>query len=263
MSAKLITLTTDFGLRDGYVAAMKGAILSCSPELVLIDVTHEIPPGEIAAAAYVLRQATACFPAGTLHLVVVDPGVGSERRGVACQCGPQLYVAPDNGVLSAVLESEASLRAHVISRPALWRKGPSPVFHGRDIFGPVAAHLASGGALEDVGEAIDPATLIRTPWPEPHAQGDTWTGAVIYVDHFGNLVTNLALEPGLLLLGSVEIAGRAVALARTYSDVANGELIALRGSSGLLEIACNGGNAAEMLGAEPGHVITFRAQRRS
>ena len=126
MSAQRITLTTDFGLRDGYVAAMKGAILSCNAELLLIDVTHEIPPGEIAAAAYVLRQATSFFPAGTVHLVVVDPGVGSERRGVACQCGSQLYVAPDNGVLSAVLEPEASVRAHLISRPELWRKDPSP-----------------------------------------------------------------------------------------------------------------------------------------
>ncbi len=263
MSANLITLTTDFGLRDGYVAAMKGAILSCSPGLVLIDVTHEIPPGEIAAAACVLRQATSFFPAGTVHLVVVDPGVGSERRGVACECGSQLYVAPDNGVLSAVLEPEASLHAHVISRPALWRKDPSPVFHGRDIFGPVAAYLAGGGALDDVGEAIDPATLVRTPWPEPRAQGETWTGAVIYVDHFGNLVTNLGLEPGSVPRGSVEIAGRAIALARTYSDVADGELVALRGSSGLLEIACNGGDAAGILGAVPGHVVTFRAQRRS
>ncbi len=263
MSAKLITLTTDFGLRDGYVAAMKGAILSCNAELLLIDVTHEIPPGEIAAAAYVLRQATSFFPAGAVHLVVVDPGVGSERRGVACRCGSQLYVAPDNGVLSAVLEPAASLRAHLISRRELWRKDPSPVFHGRDIFGPVAAHLAAGGELDDVGEAIDPASLVRIAWPEPQLQGETWTGAVIYVDRFGNLVTNLALEPDWAPRGGVEITGREIAVARTYSDVADGELVALRGSSGLLEIACNGGSAAGILGAEAGHVVTLRAQRRS
>jgi len=263
MSANLITLTTDFGLRDGYVAAMKGAILSSSPELRLIDVTHELPPGGIAAAAYVLRQAAPFFPAGTVHLVVVDPGVGSGRRGVACRCGSQLYVAPDNGVLSAVLESEPPLRAHEISRPQLWRKDPSPVFHGRDVFGPVAAHLAGGGDLGEVGEAIDPASLIRAPWPEPRLQGDVWTGAVIYVDRFGNLVTSVPLEPGSTGAGSVEIGDRRLELARTYSDVPDGELLALRGSSGLLEIACNGGSAARMLGAKPGHVITFRAQPRS
>lgn len=263
MNAKLITLTTDFGLRDAYVAVMKGAILSRAPEVRIVDVTHEIPPGDIASAAYVLRQAAGFFPTGTVHLVVVDPGVGSERRAIACECGPHLYVAPDNGVLTAVLHANPPVRTHLISRHELWRKQPSPVFHGRDIFGPVAAHLASGRRLDDVGDAIDPDTLLRLPWPEPRLEGDEWTGAVIYVDRFGNLVTNLPLEAGAVLAGTVETGGRCFTLARTYSDVRKGELVALRGSSGLLEIACNGGSAAGVLGASPGHMVTFRVQRRS
>jgi S-adenosylmethionine hydrolase len=259
----LITLTTDFGLRDGYVAAMKGAILSRAPAVLLVDVTHEIPPGAIGAAAYVLRQATGYFPDGTIHLAVVDPGVGSGRRGIVCKCGSQLYVAPDNGVLAAVLDTQPPVRTHSITRSELWRPDPSPVFHGRDIFGPVAAHLASGGRIEDVGDAIDPASLVGCPWPRPSMQGEEWKGAVIYVDRFGNLVTNLPLEPGRSLEGSAEIDGRRCPLARTYSEVSEGELVALRGSSGLLEIACHAGNAARILGAEPGHVVTFRVQTRS
>jgi S-adenosylmethionine hydrolase len=232
MRGEVITLLTDFGLRDGYVAAMKGAILSRCPTCRLVDVTHEIPPGDISAAAYVLRQAAGFFPKGTVHLAVVDPGVGSERRGIACEAGDQCFVAPDNGVLTAVLDPSLPVRAHVISRPGLWRDDPSPVFHGRDIFGPVAAHLAAGGRLEDLGEAADPSGLVRTPWPVPHLQGAEWPGEVIYVDRFGNLVTNLPLEAGSQMSGCVRVSDQ----------------------------ECNGGSAAQVLGGGRGLAVTFRVE---
>ena len=263
MSEGLITVLTDFGTRDGYVAAMKGAILSRFALARIVDVTHEVPPGAISVAAYVLRQAAPTFPSGTVHLVVVDPGVGSERRAVACEIGAHLYVAPDNGGLGAVLEFAPLRRAHVLTRGKLWHAEVSPVFHGRDVFGPVAAHLAAGGPLEEVGDAIDAESLLRTPWPAPRTEGSDWVGSVIYVDRFGNLVTNLALDADTILAGSALVEKTEVPAARTYSDVAEGKLLALRGSSGLLEIARNRGSAAEGLGVNLGTVVTFRTNRRS
>lgn len=257
-----VTLLTDFGLRDGYVAAMKGAMLRRVPELRFVDISHEIPPGAIAPAAYVLRQAAPFFPQGTVHLVVVDPGVGGPRRGVACRIGEQLYVAPDNGVLGQVLALEAPIEAHEILSPLAGDPEPSPVFHGRDLFGPVAARLAAGGSFADVGPEVDPATLLRPGWPEPERECDGWTAVVIHVDRFGNLVTNLELPDGAPQ-GVAELCGHRLPLARTYSEVPEGALLALRGSTGLLEIARNGASAADLLGAAPGLVVAFRVHERS
>ncbi len=263
MSAVCITLLTDFGLRDAYVAAMKGVILTRCADARLVDVTHEIAPGDIAAAAYVLRQAAPYFPKGSVHLVVVDPGVGSKRRGIACEAGGQRFVAPDNGVLAAVLKLYPPTRVHRLSNAELWRAEPSAVFHGRDVFGPVAAHLAAGGSFESVGEALDPAQLEQRAWPEPRREGDAWRGEVIYIDRFGNLVTNLPLDGALPAVGEVQIGTRRVPWVRTYSDVPEGTLLALRGSSNLLEIACNRGSAAERLQGTRGLVVTFRAHSGS
>lgn len=257
MSRPTVTLLTDFGLRDGYVAAVKGVLLSRCPEVRLVDVSHEIPPGAIATAAFVLGQAVPYFPAGTVHLAVVDPGVGSVRRAVACEVGTQRFVAPDNGLLSRVLDG-GPLRAFELREPQLWRDEVSAVFHGRDVFGPVAAHLAAGGALERVGPPLDPATLVRLEWPEPTPRDREFVARIVHVDRFGNLVTSLRIagEPARTCV--VEVAGRTIPVRRTYSDVESGELLALRGSSGLLEIAANGASAAELLGVGPGDVVTWR-----
>jgi S-adenosylmethionine hydrolase len=254
--SRVVTLLTDFGTRDGYVAAVKGVLLARCPGAILVDVTHAIPPGDVAAAAFVLAQAAPHFAAGTVHLVVVDPGVGSDRRAIACAIGAQLYVAPDNGVLTRVLEAEESPRAHEISRQALRLASVSNVFHGRDLFAPAAAHLASGAPLAALGPALPGASLVRAAWPEPRLEADGGEGQVIYVDRFGNLVTNLPLDPRAAQ-GVATVAGREVPVRRTYSDVAPGALVAVRGSSGLLEIARNRGSAADALGVGPGDVVTW------
>jgi hypothetical protein len=254
-----VTLLTDFGLADGYVGAVKGRLLRLAPRVSLVDLTHEIPPGAVEVAAFVLAQAAPEFPEGTVHLVVVDPGVGSARRGVALEADGQRYVAPDNGVLSRVVASARVRWLRAIGPRWMDAPGVSSVFHGRDVFAPVAAHLATRGAIREVGPEADPASLTLARLPEPEVVGGGLRGEVIHVDRFGNLVTNLPLSFSHPR-ASVELPdGRALPVSRTYSDVDSGELVALRGSGGLLEIACRDGSAAERLGARSGLVITLRA----
>ena len=159
----VVTLLTDFGLRDGYVAAVKGKLLAREPDLRIVDISHEIPPGDIDAAAYVLLQAAPHFAADTVHLVVVDPGVGGERRGLAARLGPHFFVAPDNGVLSRVLELSAASAVHEISSDEVVAGAASPVFHGRDVFAPAAAFLAGGGAIASLGSPLPSDSLVRIP----------------------------------------------------------------------------------------------------
>lgn len=257
MSAPIVTLTTDFGLADGYVAAMKGVLLSRCPAARLVDVSHEIAPGAIAAAAFVLGQAAFHFPAGTVHLVVVDPGVGSARRGLACEIDGHRFVCPDNGLLHWAARGR-SVRAFALERPERWRAEPSAVFHGRDVFAPVAAFLACGGELAELGGELAGDSLVELALPPPARAGEGSSATVVHVDRFGNLITDLRVDASLAGRARVEIADRTVPFARTYSDVEPGELVALRGSSGLLEVACNGGSAARVLGAAVGLVIILR-----
>ena len=255
-----ITLTTDFGTRDGYVAALKGSVLRRAPDALLIDVSHEIEPGAIASGAFVLSQAAPHFPPGSVHLAVVDPGVGTARRGLAAEIGPQRFVAPDNGLLTPFLdEPGVALRVHELTRPELWNDVVSPVFHARDVFGPVAGHLATGAPLADVGPALDPASLVRLPEAQVQSEDGARVGAVVHVDRFGNLVTNLRLDPGDVRGARVEAAGRTFTLVRVYADVSEGELTALVGSSGRVEVACRGGSAADLLGIGRGSVVVLRA----
>ncbi len=258
-AAPICTLLTDFGEHDGYLGAMKGRLLRLAPGVVLVDLTHQIPPGAIEVGCFVLGQAAPEFPEGTVHLAVVDPGVGSVRRGVAVEIDGQRYVAPDNGLLSAVLGAARETRVHVIGPRWLEAPGVSPVFHGRDVFAPVAAHLAAGGEAAAVGPPAEPASLVRLTLPRPQSGGDALRGEVVHVDRFGNLVTNLAVAPSWAG-ARVELAdGRVLPFARTYADVAPGTLLALRGSSGLLEIAQRDGSAARALGAGRGLVVLLRA----
>jgi S-adenosylmethionine hydrolase len=250
-----IALLTDFGDQDPYVGAMKGAILTVCPEATLVDVLHEVPAHDVEAGARALDAAYRHFPEGTVFVAVVDPGVGSERRAIAVGAGPWLFVGPDNGIFTCVLDAHPTARVHLLANPLLAREPTSPVFHGRDLFGPSAARLARGLPLEEVGPVLaDPVKLAS---PEKTRRDDGWQGAVAHVDRFGNLITNI-VAGDLETLGAadsppvVEVGAKTVPLVRTYSDVAPGCPCALVGSSGRLEVAANRRSAADLLGASVG-----------
>lgn len=258
----IVTLTTDFGGSDGYVGAVKGVILARFRKAQLVDLAHDLAPGDVRAASDVLARATPLFPPRSVHLAVVDPGVGTARRGLALLHGGQLYVGPDNGIFAGVLAQPGAPLVWALENWGLWRDAVSPVFHGRDVFGPVAAHLASGGDPRDVGPAVDPAGLARLELPVAVSRGDALEGQVVHVDRFGNLITNLT-APEAAGAASVELADRRLPLSRTYADAAPGALLALVGSSGKIEIAANGASAAAALGAGAGLVVILRAPRES
>jgi S-adenosylmethionine hydrolase len=252
MSARrpLITLLSDFGSRDAYVAAMKGVILGINPEVRLVDLTHEIPPHDITAAAFVLAEAAPFFPERTIHLAVVDPGVGSARRGLAAQARGQFCLGPDNGLFHFLFRDAPDLAIVSLENPAYFLPKVSATFHGRDIFAPVAAHLSRGLDLEKLGPAITDPVLL--PVPEPVFGDDLVDGEIFYVDRFGNLVSNINwhrmsewLDGGEFRLHIGRLALNR--LSRTYADAARGEVLALEGSHGYLEIACNHDNAANRL----------------
>ncbi len=252
----LLTLTTDFGTRDAYVAAMKGVVLSLCPEARLVDVTHEVAPQDVMEAAFVLRGAVPFFPKDTVHLVVVDPGVGTARRPVALRHQGQWFVGPDNGLFTLVLDEAAPEAAVVLEDKRFWRsEAPAATFHGRDIFAPAAAHLAAGTPLGALGPPAGPLEPLRWALPITDAQGIQ--GWVVHVDRFGNAITNI--PRGLLERHRCGrpvkcYAGNAVlgAIQPTYGAVASGEPLLLFGSHGFLEIAVSSGNAAELLGIGKG-----------
>jgi S-adenosyl-L-methionine hydrolase (adenosine-forming) len=258
----VIALLTDFGLRDHYVGAMKGAILAVCPEATLVDVTHEVPVHDVEAGALALDASYRHFPPGTVFVAVVDPGVGSERRPLASAAGGWLFVGPDNGLFTYVLEAHPGARVHLLANTALFRQPVSAVFHGRDLFGPVAGRLACGLALEKVGPPLmDP---VRLEQPPKSRTDEGWEGAVLRPDRFGNLTTNL-LEADLATLAGGTLEGLEVRLGadtlpivRTYSDVAPGRACALVGSSGRLEIAVRLGRADALPGAAKGAPVLVR-----
>jgi len=276
---RIITLTTDFGLRDGFVGAMKGVILSINPNATIVDISHEIAPQNVEEGAIVFAAAVRYFPADAIHVVVVDPGVGSARRALAVQRGQTIYVAPDNGVLSLALDWRAEVGSwqsdmpspitaqpspfHTVelTRAEFWLPRVSSTFHGRDIFAPVAAHLSLGVPLEAVGEPTREMMRLESSMPAQNADG-TIVGRVIHVDRFGNLLTNIPVE---MLKGKglaetvVRVADREIReLKRAYAEGARGEAIALISSSGLLEIAVRDGNAAQELRLGVGTILTVR-----
>jgi S-adenosylmethionine hydrolase len=256
MSQPIITLITDFGQTDSYVGAMKGVILGICPEAALVDISHEIRPQAVQQAAYVLSTATPYFPAGSVHLAVVDPGVGTERRPVVVQTESALYVAPDNGLLSLVLKGEGARAAVHLTEPRYGLSQVSATFHGRDIFAPAAAHLACGTAPSEMGEPFSPSELISLPMLEPQLRPDGhWEGTILHIDHFGNLVTNVRISNATSLLVVVVKGHRIETLRDTFGDVEPGELVTYTGSSGHLEIALRNGNAAAMLGMDIGDPI--------
>ena len=241
---RLLTLLSDFGLSDVYVGVMKGAIAQVNCSVSVVDLTHQIPPQNIAAARFCLMNAYPYFPAGTVHVAVVDPGVGTTRRAIAVEFAAGFLVGPDNGLFSGVLSQSPAVAAVELTNPLYWRtSSPAATFHGRDIFAPVGATLASGVPLDHLGRAIDPATLVQLAIPEYTQTNTGVAGCIQYVDHFGNLITNI---PGAYVQGktwSVVAAGLTIPGCKTYNDSPDKHAIALIGSHGWVEIAVNGGNA--------------------
>ena len=259
----VITLTTDFGTADPFVGLMKGVILSLAPQVTIVDLSHDVPPQDIAAGALVLDTVLGYFPRGTIHVGVVDPGVGSGRTPIALQTDEALFVGPDNGLFSAVLAHQQPCQAVALTNRRYHRHPVSATFHGRDIFAPVAAHLANGVALCDLGALIEP-TII--PLPEPWSVGDALELHVLRIDRFGNLITDLtaprfadwlngAPEANVALqVGNRWIKG----LVRTFTDVESGAVLAYFGSTDHLEIAVRDGHAAETLEATRETLIHLR-----
>ena len=247
-SSRIITLITDFGRQDVYVGVMKGAIATVNPKLKVIDLTHEIPPQNIVAARYCLLNAYPYFPVDTVHVAVVDPGVGSHRRGVAIAFNDGYLVCPDNGLCSGILEMRTAIAAVELTNSQYWRNSnPSQTFHGRDIFAPVGAHLASGVPLAALGTKIDPDSLVRFSLPALQIIDNQVIGCIQYIDHFGNLISNI---PGSLVSNKtwqVIVKEQIIPSGNTYSDVETGKTIALVGSHGWIEIAVNSGNACQKL----------------
>lgn len=244
-----ITLLTDFGTSDGYVAEVKGVLFSLAPQARILDLAHDLAPQDIMAARLAVARYWRRFPPGTVHMVVVDPGVGTERAALAVTSEGRMLVGPDNGVLSPAL---FSLDAEVVRLdvPA----DAAPTFHGRDVFAPAAAALAGGTDLAALGEPFTGALRLRTPSPR-HQSDRSVLGEVLTVDRFGNIITNLRPAGGG---GSVELGGLRVELARSYGHVPRASMLALIGSSGFVEIALREGNAARELGAARGMPVLWR-----
>jgi hypothetical protein len=245
----VITLLTDFGTADGYVAEMKGVLCGAAPDAVILDLSHDIGPQDVEMARLAVARYWQRFPAGTVHLVVVDPAVGSSRAALAAFSEGRFLVGPDNGVLSPALLVPTA-RAVQLPVPA----GAASTFHGRDVFAPAAAALARGAPLESLGSAFAEPSIRRTPEPVRDKDG-VLRGEVIAVDHFGNAVTNLVASRA----GNVEVAGRTLAVRRTYMDADTGEALGVVGSHGLIEIAVRDGHAASLLGITRGAEVRWRA----
>jgi S-adenosylmethionine hydrolase len=272
-SEATITLTTDFGLDDAYVAAMKGVILEINPGATIVDISHSIEPQSIRQGAFVFSTAYAYFPQDTVHLIVVDPGVGSQRRAIIIETDNAIFVAPDNGVLSYVVQAYTGkrsfratltklppeLQAFEITNPKYWRHPVSSTFHGRDIFAPVAAHISLGTPLNELGQAITSVSVFPLPQPQTDATGNL-IGHILHIDHFGNLITDVTsqdLPPGEY---SIQVAGHQIgSLSHSYEQSQG--LLALIGSSGRLEIALKGGNAARLLGSKLGDKLRITRRR--
>ena len=259
---RIITLTTDFGLRDPYQGAMKGAILSINPAATIIDISHLVASANVLEGAFVMRFACPYFHEGSIHVGVVDPGVGSERKAILIETGRYFFIGPDNGLLTLAANDDCVKRVIALENRRYFREEVSDTFHGRDIFGPVAAYLSRGIDPLEFGRPLDAASELGVPGP--HIDGSEVRGEVIYIDSFGNAVTNILGEE---IRNGVdfEISLKGVVLdgvKRTYSMAEKGSPLALVGSTGYLEIAVNQGNAARALGLSVGDRVTMRQLNR-
>lgn len=258
LSMGVVTLLTDFGLKDWFVGVMKGVMLDINPSLAIVDVTHAIPAGDIPAGAFALAAAFRYFPSGTIHVSVVDPGVGSQRLPIILQTEHYSFVGPDNGLLSLAASQDRIKSIYHISNPAYWLPSVSQTFHGRDIFAPVAAHLSKGVAPASFGPVRSECQRLSMPAPAP--ENGAWSGCIVYVDQFGNAVTNLAaaaVQAADLRRLRVRLPGHgpddtSLPVGAFYQSVQAGMPLALLGSTGYLEVAVNGGSAVKELGLRVG-----------
>ncbi len=268
----LISLTTDFGIQDSYVGIIKGVMLAIEPQLRWVDLTHDLPPQDLWAARFQLAIALPYLPLGTVHLAVIDPGVGSDRAAIAIEFDLGWLVGPNNGIFSGVLERFPARRAVRLSNPTYWRcPDPSYTFHGRDIFAPVAAHLARGITLAELGEPLDLRALVGLSLESDElgdeSDGET-RGRIQAIDRFGNAITTIAndrvsgsadvWEPKVAVTWCLRIKGLQIPGGKIYGDRPIGAPIALQGSHGWLEIAVNGGSAQAQLGIQVGDVVDLR-----
>lgn len=261
MKRPVITLLTDFGSADHYAGAMKGVLLGICPDAQLVDISHEIAPYAIAEAAFTLSQAWTCFPEGTVHLAVVDPGVGSARKPILVEAGGHYFVGPDNGLLTMLYDAVPAHEVREITADRYFRQPVSRTFHGRDIFAPVAAHLANGVAPTEFGKQL--RDYLRLSFGAPARIGpETWSGTILKVDHFGNLITNfnsetwlrLAAEPFEMKVGRCLVAR----MASNYAEMDPGDLFVIGGSAGFLEISMNRGSAGKAAAAKSGDRVEVR-----
>jgi hypothetical protein len=255
----IVTLLSDFGLSDVYVGVMKGVMLQINPtKLRMVDLTHQIPPQNLAAARFCLMNGYKYFPNGTVHLAVVDPGVGGVRRAIAVLFPQGFLVGPDNGIFSGVLSQSQAIVAVELTNRNYWRTTEiSKTFHGRDIFAPVAAHLASGVPLQELGQEIDPESLVKLDLAECTQTQTDITGCIQYIDFFGNLVTNI---PGSFVSRNwyVQVGDLSIPGVERYSDVESGNILALIGSHSWVEIAVSNGNAQLQLQISVGDIIQVK-----
>ena len=259
----LITFTTDFGTRDWFVSTMKGVVLGINPRANIVDVTHEIPPGDVRSGAFALMASYRYFPKGTVHVAVVDPGVGGSRRAIAVQTKNYTFVGPDNGVLSWALARERIKGVRLLENRKYFLGSVSRTFHGRDVFAPVAAHMRRGLPTNHLGRAL--TDFVRLPWPEPKLSRNEVRGEIVYIDRFGNGITNIQAESLVHLRTPVhcEVSGRRkmrCTLAEFYSAVASRQPVTVIGSSGFLEIAVNSGSAERQYGLHTGNKVIVRSQ---
>jgi S-adenosylmethionine hydrolase len=259
---RLLTLTTDFGRKDAYVASLKGVILALAPpDVRLLDVSHDVGPQDIMEGAFVVRSALPYFPRDSVHLVVVDPGVGTSRRPVAAMKDGHYFVAPDNGILSLIFDRAEPEQLVVLDKREFWRvPDPSATFHARDIFAPVAAHIAAGRSLEEVGSSTEPLQPMHWALPINDEQGVQ--GWVVYIDHFGNCVTNITRKMYEERCGRRSVkcyVGNAIiqGMNRAYRDVASGDPVLLFGSDNCLEVAVNTGSASALLNVNKGDPVNL------
>ena len=262
VSNSIITLTTDFGLADPFAGIMKGVILAVNPKAHIVDITHGVPSHDILGGAMALQSSYSYFPKGTIHVAVVDPGVGSSRRPLLSISGDYAFVGPDNGLLARAIESEQDGRVFHLTDQDRFLRPVSQTFHGRDIFAPVAAWLSRGMQPESFGTLID--DWIRLDWPTPRRVGNSLFATVLRVDRFGNLVTNISTEDLVCPTSTpqeieVDIRGRTIRqLCRSYAEAASDEPFAIIGSAGLLEIAVREASAAALLGVGPREELELR-----
>ena len=258
----IITLTSDFGTKDTYVGVMKGVILSINPSATIIDLTHEIPAQNVAVGAWQISKAYSYFPAGTIHLVVVDPGVGSDRRAVISQISDHIFVCPDNGLLSIISKESPIGNSVMIENDSYFLSHISNTFHGRDIFAPVAAYLAAGIAMSEFGPSIE--RLHKINFSHIKFDNSQIEGQIVWIDNFGNAVTNISQQSINQILPNLELQisfahQKIFGLCSAYNQVKTGEAIAIIGSSGHLEISVNQGSAQQLYGLSIGNFVSVNA----